>query len=320
MQKTLIKYLALISISVLLSIFIPSIGKFLHTGMKIWLFIILLLSSFDIRSKELKTLKKDSMFIAAASITRLMAIPALVFFATSFFLPEYQIPLTLIVLAPVGVTAGVFTNMLGGRTSLSLALTMVTGFITPIWIPIFINTIIKTSVYIPWQNMVVELLMLLLVPVIISEYIEYKYPKWIPKINKNKNPYINLLVLFILTGSISSQLNFIITIPFTQIIITSAITFILFIILGTIRWVISLYRPTKDEIAVVMSFLLTNFSLSVYIASTFFSHMPLATITSVLAIIPWNISIIVMGNIIPRFHKQPLHKRLLKQILAMNPF
>lgn len=304
MQKTLIKYLSILIASFLISAFIPQISLIIHPHIKIYLFLILLLSGFQIDNKEILGLRKDKLFITVTALIRVFMIPIIVYYCIGLILPTFQIPLTLLVLAPVGITATFFTSVFGGKTSMTLALTTITGILTPFWIPIFIFMFFKQQIELSWMNMIIELSIVLILPIILSEIMQKYQNKLVKKINKIQSPISLTLLSLILIGSISSQITKILKIPPLYILQITLITFIIFFLLGLVGWGISLHRSTKDEIAIVTSYLLMNYALTIYLTTSFFAHVPMAVIISVLAIIPWNLSVIALGNIVPWMHKK----------------
>ncbi len=302
MHKILLQYLALIGIALLLGLYIPGLGNMLYPYNKVWIFCLILLSALKISTKDIINLGREKLFIVIVALIRLILVPVVVFVISNAFVPEYQIPLTLLALAPVGSTSALFTEMLGGKPSLTLALVTITGILTPFWIPSFFHIFMQQDIHLPVGSMIIDLAMVLILPVVLSEFLQVFFKPVVKKTEKYHRYLSMVLLLFILTGVLTSQIDKLILINPLVLLWTSLLMLILFLGLGLFGWGAAIYREKEEEIAVVTSFVLMNFSLSIYIGSKFFAHMPLVVLAVVLSVIPWNLSYVILGELFSWLH------------------
>lgn len=275
----------------------PYPGQFIATGMKVWLLGLLFLSCLKIKARELVALRKEWGFISWLVVIRMVALPILVFWITGLFLPQYQLPFGLLVLMPVGVTAAFFTGLLGGRASLTLALTVLTGLATPFWLPLVLSQLFGQTVTVSTHTLMLDLAFILILPLVIAEVLQGLQPKLVTWINqRSQKPTYGLLWL-ILLGTFSAHMGRLLALSWRQIGETTLITLGLFLLLAVLGWLIAYKRSKEEQIAASSGFMLMNYALAIYLATTFFAHESLVILVAVLADIPWNLGIIVMDGL-----------------------
>lgn len=300
MHKPLVFYTLLMLSAFGLAYLWPAPGIGASNGLKVWLVGLLFFSCLKIQARELTSLGKEWRFIGWLVLVRILAIPVLVYWLTWLFLPVYLLPFGLLVLMPVGITAAFFTGLLGGRVILTLALTVLTGFLTPVWLPFVLSTLYNREVQVNVAKLIGDLALILVLPLVIAEGLQLWLPRGVKWLNARTQKPTYFLLWLILLCTFSTHMDRLLKLSWGVIGETVLATFGLFALLALTGWLAAWKRQLDERIAAASGFMLMNYALAIYLATTFFAHEPLVILVAVLADVPWNGSVVALDFLLSR--------------------
>ena len=140
------------------------------------------------------TLKSHSTEIAVFSITKLVILPVVFYFAFYFIAPSYALSALLLTGVSVGVVAPMISNMVQGNSALVLVVVVITSAAAPFTLPALIKVIVSREVTISFMSMLRMLATVIFIPIIIVEIIRHLLPRLVKPILKIRFPAS--LVLF----------------------------------------------------------------------------------------------------------------------------
>ncbi len=280
-------YLVIVILALALGLLIPEKAIILTPFSTIFLQIIFFLTSLKIDAKKvLKDISKNIPSILAINVFMLVLLPIVVFYAAQYTIAYLALPLLLLAAMPSGMTTPLLTEVVGGKTSLALILTLTTALFAPFTIPLILLIFAKTTVVVSAAVMVWSLTKVILIPFILAQivrslgYSKFKYTFFTFK------PISIILLGLLITGAVADQADVIIDNLGVQTIIHLGILF-LFTILVLVIGYFSLYKKDhKEKVTIAVSLAFMNFTLAIYIATNFFKD-PNILLSSVLIIFPW---------------------------------
>jgi predicted Na+-dependent transporter len=229
----------------------------------------------------------------------LIIIPVVVYQVAKFFVPELAFAFLILAAMPTAMTAPLFTTMARGKQSFSLVLSIVTSLIVPVSAPFIIKLLAPTTVTIDLTRMVIRLGMVILIPILLAEFIKHATPKIGKALNSISRTgslgALGLLLIGVISVHASTIINAFTHTP-THYLIPLVV---FFIVLHLIGYFLFFWLPHTKKIAATVSIAYMNFTLAIYIASTFFPQEEIL-LPIIISAIPWSIAIIPFAEIAAR--------------------
>lgn len=235
-------------------------------------------------------IKKPGLLIYV-SFVNLIFIPVLVYLVLFRFLPQ-EIAMALFLLAalPSGVSSAVFTDIMEGRTSLSLTIVIVTNLLATFTIPALFWILFKTDLDLDIQSLFINLLMVIVIPFIIAKFVKRVALRSVMDYVRD---YLNFMVIVLLSImlmiSVAFQADTIMQ-NFGELAKIMGILYVAFFVYQMIGYFSVFWHGKGEKVAVSNSCMIMNNVLGIVLAVAFFS--PKVVTIVILSIIPWSTMII----------------------------
>jgi bile acid:Na+ symporter, BASS family len=235
---------------------------------------------------------RNPFFLLYIALINLIVIPVIIFFIFGF-LQDRNLTIAIILLAslPAGVTSVAVTDIMRGRTPLSLTITIVTNLLATITIPFVFSILFKTNLDIRMFDLFLHLLMIIVLPMIVALILQ-KFlikEKIIVKLRKWANLTIIVLISFMMMISVAYQSGYILE-NVASLGKPLLILFLAFFILHLLGYFSVYWRHRGGRMSVANSNMIINIFLGLLLAVTFF---PVDVSTYIfLAFIPWCVMIV----------------------------
>ena len=237
-------------------------------------------------------IKQPGILIYAAFINLIVS-PLCIYFIFSKIAPDMVIGLTLLAALPAGVTSAAFTDIMKGRTCLSVTVIIVTNLLCIFTIPFLFWTLFKADLNLDYIGMFFNLLKVFLIPFFIAKVLKHVIlTEYVEKLQSYYNIIIIFLLSFMIMISIAYEAHFLLA-NITLLIKPLAILFLVFIILQCIGYFSVGWLNKGEKIALSNSNMIMNNILGIVLAIAFFSNNPEVISIVILSLIPWNIMIIL---------------------------
>ena len=233
---------------------------------------------------------KAPMSIIYITVLKLIALPTLVFFAFQNSSPELHMSLFFLAALPAGVSSAVFTDIMNGRTSLSLSIVIITNLLSIFTIPFLFFIFFKESINIDHVSMFQSLIKIIFIPFLIAKVMKRIL---IPNIVQNLQSYLNCKIIILLSCMIAISIAVgaeTLIHSFQENIKTLSTLFVCFIGFQLIGYFSVFWESKGEKLAVSNSFMIMNNILGIVLALAFFNQNILNIV--ILSLIPWNIMII----------------------------
>ena len=192
------------------------------------------------------------------------------------------------------MTAPLLTEIVRGRQSLSLVLTVVTSLLAPITAPFLIQYFAGTVVEVSFWEMFNLLAIVIYIPFVFAQVLKTKLQIQINKISKTFTSLSTILLGVLIAVIVARQAEMIL--GGWGNILHLVYLFIFFAILHIVGYFFASGQDRKNTLAVVVCFSYMNFTLAIELVNKFFTE-PKIIIPVVLSIIPWAIIFIPFKRI-----------------------
>jgi bile acid:Na+ symporter, BASS family len=235
---------------------------------------------------------KTPWFLVFVAFINMLFIPTAVFFVfRSFVGPETLLGLVLIAALPAGIPSAVMTDIMKGRTHLSLIIIIITNLLAAFTIPFIFWVLLKADFELNYLNLFLDMLKLVLIPFVVAKILKRFLLKdnVMTKLQDYGNWIILLMVSFLMMISISFQAEYILN-NISELLKMLGLLYIAFFLFQMIGYVSVIWRKAGGRVAVSNSNVVVNNFLGILLALAFF---PPKVITMViLSFIPWSSLII----------------------------
>lgn len=285
-KKVFSSYIFLLIISFAIGFSFNSFFSGFYDYNLLFLQIIFFLSSLKIDPKEFLIESKKIKEISWVNVLVLIILPILFYYLFKFTIPEIAIPAMLLMIVPVAKTAPLLTSMIGGNTTLATIITTITSFVSILSIPTIIYFTLGNSVNINYFSILEDILSVILIPFMLAQIIRFIFKNKVEKSFKLFNPISTFILILILTSILAHNKELLISSFNILMIRDLIILFIIFIALHFFGYLISLgTQNKKDKLAIMVTSVYMNFTLSIYICHKFFPNENVVFL--ILAMIPW---------------------------------
>lgn len=150
------------------------------------LFIIMLGMGLGLTIADFKRILVDPKAVILGLIAQLVLLPFVGFVLISFFSPEPEIAVGVMILAacPGGPTSNLMTYLAKGNVALSITLTAISSLITVFTIPLVVNLAMRTflgaesALQLPLVETIIQIAVITLIPVSLGMVLHNKAPKF----------------------------------------------------------------------------------------------------------------------------------------------
>jgi predicted Na+-dependent transporter len=233
---------------------------------------------------------KQPLFLLYVAIINLIITPLVTFFIFKYISPELTPGLVLLAALPSGVTSAAFTDMMKGKTSLTLTIIIFTNLLSIITIPFIFYILFNASLDINAVELGLNIFKVFAIPFFIAKVIKRVL---FPKLAEKLQDYYNIIIITLLSLMIAISISF----TSSQILSdlkTSTTTlgylFLVFIIFQLVAYFSVFWHKKGEKLAVSNSNMIMNNILGIVLALAFFNEEILHLV--VLSIIPWSTMII----------------------------
>ena len=253
--------------------------------------VIFFLTSLKLDYHELYKLRKAWKMILAANAFMLILFPVAIYLLTNQLYPAMAVPLLLLAVMPTGMTAPLLVEVVGGRVSIALILTLTTSLLAPITIPLMISWLASTAVTVSALTMFWSLVKVIVIPFVLAQIVRTIAGKKIEPLFPAFKPISIVLLGLLIAGLVARQAE-VITSNIGLTLIYQLVALFIFIgIILIIGYFVAFWRKCNDRVTVSVSVTMLNFTLAIYLAGEFFTD-PNVLMAAVLVIFPWTLLLI----------------------------
>ena len=223
-------------------------------------------------------------------ILNMVIIPILTFVIFEPLDPELIMGLVLLAALPTGVSSATFTDIMKGKTCLTLLIIIVGTLLAPFSIPALFYVLYRNTLPLDYLGLFQNLLIIILIPMALSQLIKILFEDMVTKVQS----YINSVVIFLL----SFMIAIVMAIKSEEILCNLSSTFellgilfIMFIVFQLVGYFGCFWLKKGEKVAVANSTTIMNNTLGIVLALAFFG--PKVEMLVILSIIPWNFMIII---------------------------
>lgn len=290
--KQIDKYFSLLLLSSILlgftfpNLFLTYEGYVIYIIMAILGFLYLKVDIIDVVTH----IKKPKLMLYILFINLLFS-PLLIFFLFKSLDTNFLVAITLLAALPAGVTSAAFTDIMKGKTSLTLSVIILSNLLSIVTIPFLFWVLFNQDIQMDYVNFGFNLLKVFLIPFLIAKLCKRVF---IPNLTKKLTDYYNLIIILLLCGmvtiSISFQAEFIIE-NIHSLLPNLGIIFIIFFLLQLVAYFSIYWLKKGEKIAISNANMIMNNVLGIVLSIAFFNETVVTYI--ILSLVPWNTMIIL---------------------------
>lgn len=267
--------IGIIVLMLVMGLMFPRLFSFLRPFNTLFLQLIMFTTGLRLEISECVSELKDWRTLLLSNGMMLIGLPFLVSIPLAVFAPEWSLPFIIAAAAPTGLTAPAVIALLGGRASLALLIAVASNILAPFTIPLMLKMLLGRSVGVSISSMMLQISNVIIIPLGLAMLIQHKVG--IKKIREIDAPFriIGSLAFGLVVSSVASSSNrggvggFIDRIGNDGIAITLLMmTFwlgIAWLSTTLLRW-----RSNIDKTTISFCLIYMNYTLSIWIADTFF--------------------------------------------------
>ena len=218
-------------------------------------------------------------------VCNLLVIPAFVYFFTASLDPEFRIGIVLLACLPSGTAAPALTEIVRGKTSLTLVLTILSSILAPLTITALFYAFYRTAIPLDYGRLFLGLVAFTLVPLLLAQGSKRLFEGGIARCKRYLNAVSMLIMVVIIMVVIGREANYIRS-HIGSIIHILVILYLVFFAFQVIGYFQAFWLKREERIAVSVSKMAMNNVLGIVIALSYFT--PQVALVLVLSEIPWN--------------------------------
>jgi len=289
---------------------LPSVAIKLAPYSTVILGIIFFLSALKIDLKELRRDAADWKMLVVVNLWMLVLLPVIVFMLARLVVPEYAFAFMILAAMPAGMTSPLLSDIVGGRQSLALILTLSTSLLAPFTIPLMIKLIGGAAISVSFLSMFWTLAQVIFIPFLLAAIVKRAFRAHVKAATYAFKPASVLLLGLLISGVVAKQADVIVhgfTLEFLKLIVALFVLFGLFHVLGyfTVFW-----HDRRDRMTITVCTTYMNFTLAIYLVGIYF-NVPSISVPVVLSVLPWSLLMLPFQQAAPQLLKA--RKRRLKR-------
>jgi len=303
LRKLIESYVFVLCVALAVGLFLSKYAILLAPYTTIFLCVIFFLSSLKINLKEIGKDVKDAPMLVVVNLWMLIILPIVTFMAARVVAPDFAVAFMLLAAMPAGMTSPLLAEVIGGRESLALVLTVTTSLLAPFTVPLMVKLLAGASVTVGFWTMFLSLAKVIFIPFIAAQLVRLFWSKPVTRIAPKFKPVSIMLLGLLIAGIVAKQAATILAGlngPFLMAIVWLFVLFALFHVLGyfTVFW-----RSVSDRMTITLCVTYLNFTLAIYLAGLFFTD-PKVVVPVVLSVLPWSLFMIPFKYLAVRYKKR----------------
>ena len=280
-------YLIVMAIALAVGLFVPQAKSLVWWNMYI-LQAIFFLSCIKIDPKQVGDHLKDWKFLIWANFLMLLGFPLIVWAVSGSWAGDLGFALYLLAAMPVGMTAPLLAEVVGGKQTLALVLTVTTSLLAPFTIPLLTRWLYGASVSVDALGMFKQLALVIFLPFILAMIVRRLMPKVVSAAKPATKPISITLLGLLIAGAVAKQSEAIISQSKDWPLLLGVVVllFAFFAVLHAAGYYAFWWKKHDVKATSSVSLTYMNFTLAIFLASQFFPR-PAVLLPLVLSIIPW---------------------------------
>lgn len=275
-------------ISIAIGIFFKELQYLPDYTVIVLIALMIFFSCSNVSLSDVKTISKKQIIVFY--LARYVLLPVVFYYLSMMVVPDYAVGILLISIIPAGITSTALVNIMGGNTSFSFVVTILTGALAPFTIPFIMDFVIGKNAPIETLNMFTTLFFTIFVPSVF-------YFLFIRKTKKIKHWVISqskaipiLLMSFVIAILIASQRHYFFE-NIETVIFTIFLGCILYALLYAAGWCYAIPLQAQEKKTYAICSGANNLGLAAALALLYFS--PLIILFTALCEISWVLSLAV---------------------------
>lgn len=267
------------------SLFVPLQGIIIYLVMSILFYLFLKVDVVEI----LADIRKP-FFLLYVAVINLIITPLIVYYIFRQTAGENIYGYVLLASLPAGVSSAAFTDIMKGRTSLTLILIVLTNLLAIVTIPLMFFILFNKSLELDSLQMSWSLFKVFFIPFLLAKTAKHFVLKTaIKKVQLYINPLIVCTLSLMIAISVSFQANYVLHNLKSQPR-TIGLLFVLLIISQLIAYFGVWWKDKDAKVAISNSNMIMNTVLGIVLSIAFFPEN--VTYIVILSLVPWTIMII----------------------------
>lgn len=233
---------------------------------------------------------RQPFFLLYIAFINLVVTPVITYFVFRGLTPELTPGLVLLAALPSGVTSAAFTDMMKGRTSLTLTTIIVTNLFSIITIPFVFYILFNQSMEISVMDLGMNLLKVFAIPFFIAKVLKHVL---VQDLVTKLQDYYNIIIVSLLSLMIAVSTSFASDYIIEHLKVSYsalAYLFLAYIIFQLIGYFSVFWHSKGEKVAVSNANMLTNNILGIVLALAFLTEDILHLV--VMSVIPWSVMIV----------------------------
>lgn len=233
--------------------------------------------------------------LIVVSMFMLVVLPLVVYGLAQTFNPSLAWALFLLAAMPVGMTSPLMAHLFGLNTPLALVLTLVTSLLAPFTFP-FLAGLLSNGETINIGHLFLTLLQVIVIPFALAQGVALLAPS-VVRLTARLHKGVSLALVGLLIAAIAAsyQQAFLTRLLTIEYFLGLAVLTLFFLAVHLAGYWLAWWRNERDRLTIVLCVVYMNFTLAIYIAERFFANPDIVFYT-ILAIIPWNIGIVLFRH------------------------
>ncbi|HOO37823.1 MAG TPA: bile acid:sodium symporter [Deltaproteobacteria bacterium] len=292
------KYWLFFVLGILLGFVFPQSGEIFGDHLMFVLMVILFFTFMRMDFTEMVFQAKRPLLLSYILVGQLIVLPVLCFFLTWTMEPDLRLSIFLLAALPAGTAAPALTEIVRGRTTLSLIITVLAYLMVPITIPLLFYVFFSTWIQIDYFKLFTQLALFILIPMICARVVRRYSTRFIERWNMCFKSVMVILMALVIMVIIGKEADYILAHP-SEMVMLLAILFVVFFLFQLTGYFMVFWMHQDDKVAVSITKSAMNNVLGIVLAASFFS--PKVALIMVLSEVPW--------DVMPMFYK--LYRRYL---------
>lgn len=254
----------------------------------LFLQIIFFLSCLKIDPSQIKSSLKDWKFLLLANVLMMIGFPLAVWLIVNPFAPNMGLALFLLAAMPVGMTAPLLVEVVGGKQAIAMVLTVTTSLLAPMTIPLITKWLYSTSVSVDALGMFKQLALVIFIPFVLALLTRKIMPSIVEAVKVKTKPLSIFLLGLLIASAVAKQSHQILALSQDgrKLVLTIVSLYAFFFAVHLIGYFTFWWKNRADKRTASVALTYMNFTLAIFLAAQFFPK-PEILLPLVLSILPW---------------------------------
>ena len=289
-----------------IAVIIPELGRVFQPYLIHFMMVLLFLSFLKIDfAALLDTSWTNLSRLVALTATKLIVLPAALYWVFLVLLPDYAIPVLLLTGISTGVVAPFMGMLVGAEMVTILRMVMVTSVLVPFSLPALVKVLAGAEVTISLWIMVRILAMVIFLPMGMVLIVRKLAPGLLDRLNRNQFPISMLLFALVNLGVFSKYSSFFFANP-VQIVICVGVAYALSVIYYGAGFALTIREESSRQLAAGISLSILNNILVIVFSSKFFG--PLSPTLAAMYMFPYYSMIVPARLVVLRMARLRHHR------------